>query len=92
MHKKFDMAVVTGEYQSGGQTKKRWMNIGVVMENDKGMFALIDPVVNLAALPRQDGKDRVMVSFFEPKDDSQRAPAGGAPRSAQAGADDVVPF
>lgn len=95
MGKKFDVAVVTGEYQSGGQTKKRWMNIGVVMENDKGMYLLLDPVINLAAIPRGEGKDRVMASFFEPRDGQGggQSSGGGGQRSAPpAGGDDEIPF
>ena len=98
MHKKFDIAVVTGEYQSGGQTKKRWQNIGVVMENDNGMFLLLDPIINLAAIPRQEGKDRVMASLFEPRDEGQQRQQAASPASkaAQASgaapADDEIPF
>lgn len=64
-----DLCVVVGEYEKDGQTKKRWQTIGALMETkDGGKFVLLDPLVNLAAVPRDDGKDRVMVSLFEPKE------------------------
>ena len=79
--KKYDMAVVVGKYQDqNGTTKNRYHNIGVVLQGDDGGFyALIDPMVNLAAVPRDPGKDRVMVSLFEPK---EQAPAGGGYQTA----------
>ena len=95
--KKYDVAVVTGKYtDQQGQTKNRYMNIGAVMTGDNGPFLLLDPMVNLAAVPRDPGKDRVLCSLFEPRDNTQ-APAA-APRQAQRPApaqqpmDDDVPF
>lgn len=100
--KKYDIAVKTGSYvDNQGQNKNRYHNIGAVMQGDNGPFILLDPMVNLAAVPREAGKDRVMCSLFEPRQDGQQAPApraaAPAPRPAPAAAqssydDGDVPF
>ncbi|MBD3611552.1 MAG: hypothetical protein HUJ13_03910 [Hydrogenovibrio crunogenus] len=68
MEKKInDLAVAIGEYRDPqtGQDKKKWQNIGVEMEaDDGGRFILLDPLINLAAIPRGVGKDSIMVSKF----------------------------
>ena len=74
--KKYDVAVKTGSYVVNGENKNRYMNIGAVMQGDNGPFLLLDPMVNLAAVPREAGKDRVICSLFEPRDN---AAPGGAP-------------
>ena len=79
--KKFDIAVKTGSYQdSTGQTKNRYQNIGSMMQGDNGPYLLLDPLINLAAVPREAGKDRVICSLFEPRQDGQQA----APAQRQA--------
>jgi len=97
--KKYDVAVKTGSYQDNqGQTKNRYMNIGAVMVGDNGPFLLLDPMVNLAAAPREPGKDRVICSLFEPRQDGQQAAPAAAPRQAPRPApaaapmDDDIPF
>lgn len=94
--KKYDIAVKTGSYQdrATGQTKNRYQNIGSVMQGDNGPFILLDPMINLAAVPREEGKDRVICSLFEPREQGA-APAAAAPRAAApapAAMDDDVPF
>lgn len=70
------LSAKTGEYQKDGQTKGRYVNIGVIQQsNDGGEYVLLDPTVSLAgilatqnALAAQQGKeprDRVMVGVFE---------------------------
>ena len=44
------LMVKTGEYQKDGQTKGRYTEVGVIMSNDKGEYALLDPAVNLAGV------------------------------------------
>lgn len=83
--KTHDLAVKTGEYtdRQSGETKVRWMNVGALMEDDKGQpFLLMDPFVNLGAIDRQ-GRDRLIISCFEPRDGGAQA-GGGSPRSAPA--------
>ena len=95
--KKFDIAVKTGSYVVNGETKNRYMNIGAMMQGDNGPFILLDPMINLAAVPREPGKDRVICSLFERRADGQQgaAPAQrqAAPqRAPQSSMDDMVPF
>lgn len=82
--KKYDLAVKTGSYQDNqGQTKNRYQNIGAVMQGDNGPFLLLDPLINLAAVPREPGKDRIIVSCFEPKVEGQPAQAAPQQRASQ---------
>ena len=84
MAKLKDLCVVVGEYEKDGQTKKRWQTIGALMESrDGGQFVLLDPLVNLAAVPRDAGKDRVMVSLFDPKGDNKPIHGDSAYKAAQ---------
>lgn len=69
--------------------KERWHKLGVVLENDKGMYAIIDSIpVGFTG----------MVSFFVPKDkdqqsDHQRSKQDGyqSPKSVSDLTDDI-PF
>lgn len=92
--KKYDIAVKTGSYQdrATGQTKNRYQNIGSVMQGDNGPFILLDPMINLAAVPREEGKDRILCSLFEPREQGA-AQAAAAPRAAApAPMEDDIPF
>ena len=64
-----DLAVKVGTYQAkDGSTKNRYANVGTMMENEDGnKFLLIDPTFNFAGVRLEDGKDRVLVSLFDPK-------------------------
>lgn len=89
--KKYDIAVKVGSYvDSTGQKKNRYQNIGAVMQGDSGPFILLDPLINLAAVPREDGKDRVMCSLFEPRDEKGQRPQQGKGKPSIS--DDDVPF
>ena len=88
--KKYDIAVKVGSYvDSTGQKKNRYQNIGAVMQGDSGPFILLDPLINLAAVPREEGKDRVMCSLFEPRDEKGQRPQQP---SRQNPPDDDIPF
>ena len=67
--KKYDLVVKTGSYTNKtGETKNRYQQVGSLMENeDNKKFLLIDPTFNFAGVKLDDGKDRVLVSLFEPK-------------------------
>lgn len=85
--KKYDAAVSTGEYQDkNGETKKRWMNVGVVFENDNGQLSL-----KLETIPVGPGWSG-WINFFEPKmaavTEHQAAKANGYQKQS----DGDIPF
>jgi hypothetical protein len=102
MAKKYDLSVKTGEYtDSQGQTKGRYMNIGVMMETDKGPYILLNRTFNPAGVPGNNDRDNIIVSLFEPRQEGQQqAPAqqrqasggGGGRPPFQSDIDDDVPF
>lgn len=66
--KKYDLCVSVGSYEKNGETKKKWRTVGSIMEKeDKSKFIFIDPTFNFAAVRRDEGRDNVLVSMFEPK-------------------------
>lgn len=86
----YDLAVKTGEYESNGQTKGRYENIGKVLRNDNGQFMLLKRTFNPAGVDANS--DMVMVSMFEPKPRDGQASGGNydAPPSRDLG--DEIPF
>jgi hypothetical protein len=95
MRKVYDMVVKARTYRDAqGQERAEWLNIGSVMEGDNGMFAMLKPHINLAGIPRAEGKD-VLASFFEPNSDRQQ---GGGRQEQRGGGrgnvdlDDSIPF
>ena len=68
LKKKYDCVAVTGEYQDrDGNTKKRYLNIGSVLEREVGSLCQ-----KIDALPI--GTDWLLngwVNFYPPKEDSQ---------------------
>ena len=73
-----ELKVKHGTYQNKeGETKNNYRTIGSLMENDDGgKFILLDPTVNLAAFKRDEGRDSVMVSLFDPKVKEQSETTG----------------
>lgn len=70
----FDVAVKVGEYEDAeGKTKGRYENVGVVLDSGDGEYMLLKKIFNPAGV-NSDG-DRVVLSFFEPKDDGPAKPA-----------------
>jgi len=93
MAKKYDLSVKTGEYTDrDGQTKGRYMNIGVMMETDKGPYILLNRTFNPAGVPGNADRDNIMVSLFEPRDNQSQAPAQQRQAPVQRDLDDDVPF
>lgn len=71
MIKKYDICGKVGEYTDGqGAVRARFKNFGAVLENDKGLFILLDKTFNPAGLAEQ-GKENILLSLFEPKDSNQ---------------------
>lgn len=94
-----DLAVVTGSYFKDGLEKRRYENIGVLMQADDGnQFIMIKRFINLAGLPFKDGSESVLVSMFDPRDNNsrggqaQQSSGGGASDAPQQDLDDEVPF
>ena len=76
MAKIFDVVVKTGTYQKGNETKNRYENIGVVMDNGDGPFMLLKRTFNPAGVPdlKGDNSDMVMVSLFAAEEQPQTQP------------------
>jgi hypothetical protein len=72
MAKLYDLAVVTRTYEKNGESKKAYLNIGAVMEKDGKQYMMLNRHFNPAGVPHRDGSDTIMVSMFEPRDDSQK--------------------
>lgn len=92
MHKLYDLAVKTGEYQNNqGETKGRYENIGSVMQGDNGQFIILKRTFNPAGVPNPDCKDSVIVSCFEPQQQNhptghqQQAPQQQSPQQGYTG-------
>ena len=78
-----DLAVKTGTYQKGGETKNRYENIGSVFQDDNdGEFMTLKRTFNPAGCPVADGKDSIIISKFAVKE---------AP-TAPTGYDDEIPY
>ena len=97
MAKKYDLCVVTGEYQNQqGETKKQYKNIGAVLSNDNGFYMILDRTFNAAGLPNPDNRSNCIVNMFEPKQQGQQptqqqaAPQQQAPEGQAF--DDSIPF
>lgn len=92
---KYVLAVKNGSYTAGdGSAKNRWVYIGHIHTGQNGHYMTLDPTINLAAFPRKEGDNRLMVSMFEPREKE-----GGAPKQSQRPAppadpefDDEIPF
>jgi len=87
-----DLAVVVGSYQdrATGQQKNRFENIGTLLKNEEGtLLIMLKATFNPAGVQRDPGRESIMVSVFDLRDDS----AGGAPprRPAQNGATTTAP-
>jgi hypothetical protein len=96
MGKKYDLVVKVGEYTDGqGQTKGRFKNVGVMMEGDNGPYLLLDRTFNPAGVGGNEGRESIIVSMYEPKDNvgQQQAPAAksGGYKARDLDGDDV-PF
>ena len=107
MAKLYDLAVAVGSFTTqSGEEKKRWKNIGSVLETkDGGKVILIDRTFNPAGVPVEAGRDSIMVSMFPPKDKDGQQPApsqhqqqkqdGYAPKQSVGRFDDLsddIPF
>lgn len=78
MGKKYDAVIAVGEYTNAqGEKKKRYLNIGAVMESEHGPYLLLDAHIlsmQVFALANKERRDSVLVSLFSPE--SKPQPAG----------------
>ena len=72
--KKFDLAVVTGSYQKNGEDKKKYKNIGLMIEDGDKRYILLDRTLNPAGVPSD--RETIMVGIYEPKAKSSHVPDG----------------
>lgn len=90
-------------YQKDGQTKGKYVTLGVIMSNDDGEFALLDPSISLAgvmfkqnATAEKEGRQkntRIMCSIYdESKRQQQPQQQAQQQRPAQENAGDSIPF
>lgn len=74
--KKYDIAVKTGSYTNAqGEEKGRYENVGAVMSGENGPFLIVKRTFNPAGVPNPDGRDTVILSLFEPREDGDSKPA-----------------
>ena len=82
----------TGTYQKNGETKGRYVDVGVILNNENGDYIIMNPSVSLSgvlsqqnALALADGKQtraNVMCSIFD-NDNQASAPNQQAPAPQQ---------
>lgn len=78
MSKKFDVVATVGEYTNAqGETKKRYQNVGAMVEGQNGPYIVLEAWFNPAAIAK-DG--RVYLNLYEPKQQGQQQ----APQQRQA--------
>ena len=89
--KKYDVAVAVGEYtDKNGDKKKRYQNVGVVMQGDNGPYILMERWFNPAGVANPDNRGNLILSLFEPRENNGQQSSAPAP---QAQADDPdIPF
>ena len=74
--KTHDLAVKVGSYESNGQSKGRYINVGLVLKDDEGKsMILLNRTFNPAGVPNPDNKDTVIISRFEVKEKQQETSA-----------------
>lgn len=90
------LMVKVREYtDQNGQPKNQWLQIGSIMQSQKGgYFILLDKTFNPAGIQTEPGRTSVMVSMFEPdnkneKTDAQQAGDLYGDKKFQ---DDEIPF
>jgi hypothetical protein len=78
--KLYDICFVAGEYQTqSGEQKKRYENVGVVMNGEYGPYIIMNRHFNPAGVPGDGTKASVILKLFknEPTQDAYPDPAAG---------------
>lgn len=92
-----DLAVGVRKYTKDGEEKTEWANVGEILDDGNGKrIILLNRHFNPAGIPFQEGKSKIAISEFDPREKEDRAPAQRqqqAPKAAS-GSDipDDVPF
>lgn len=74
--KLYDVVASVGSYTDRqGNEKRRYENVGVMMEGEKGPYLMLKRTFNLAGVPTD--RDTVLLSLFEPKEEQRQQPRGG---------------
>lgn len=81
-----DLAVKVSEYTDGqGQPKGRYENVGSMMKGeDGGIFLIFKRTFNPAGVPNPEGRDSLMISCFELRDQQQGQGQQQQPQQRQA--------
>lgn len=92
--KKYDIAVAVGEYtDKNGDKKKRYQNVGVVMQGDNGPYILLERWFNPAGIVNADNRSNLILSLFEPRDNQSGGQQSAPTASTQPASDDSdIPF
>ena len=62
MRKVMDLVCVVDSYtDKQGQQKKKYQNVGALMEGDKGQFIMLDRFFNPAGLPNPDNRSNCII-------------------------------
>lgn len=75
-------SISTGEYEKDGEKKKRWLNIGVVFEDDRGNVSIKFEVLPVMTADKSGyGAAWVKIFFDDNKQDAQPAYKPPTPHS-----------
>ena len=62
-----ELCVAQRKYtDKNGNEKTVWLKIGEIHEHNGKTYGVVFPHINLAALPRKEGEDRVFFNLFDP--------------------------
>lgn len=95
-----DLVVKTGSYTDrDGNEKARFENIGRLMEGKDGPYLLLKRTFNPAGVSVEPGRDSIIVSVFEPREQGGRSPQTqqaaqrqAPPAEGSSFPDDDIPF
>lgn len=69
-----DLAVKVGTYEKGGETKGKYINVGLVLKDDDNKtMILLNRTFNPAGVPNPEGKDTVIISKFDVKEGEHKS-------------------
>lgn len=90
--KVYDAVIAHSTYtNSSGEEKTKWVNVGAVIQTEKGFVMLLDRTFNPAGMPDPDGRGNVLINLFEPRQNGGDEPAPVKPHPS-AGTSDDIPF